>query len=148
MGCSVNNGYGEDIRHYVTVGDNKGVNINCAARGNVVLFARSAGIDSHCASFNFIAEGNQITLASGAAAEGITMQGLHNQAINNTIRGVTGIGLNMQPLVDGFTTEGAKNVAGNMARRAVISQVAAQPPVQTPAIAPENPALADWKGGK
>jgi hypothetical protein len=32
--------------------------------------------------------------------------------------------------------------------RAVISQAAVQPPAPTPTIAPENPALADWKGGK
>ncbi len=32
--------------------------------------------------------------------------------------------------------------------RAVISRAAAQPPAPTPTIAPENPALADWKGGK
>lgn len=32
--------------------------------------------------------------------------------------------------------------------RVVIPQAAAQPPAQTPEIAPENPALADWKRGK
>lgn len=32
--------------------------------------------------------------------------------------------------------------------RVVIPQAAAQPRAQTPAIAPENPALADWKRGK
>jgi hypothetical protein len=32
--------------------------------------------------------------------------------------------------------------------RVVIPQAAAQPPAQTPAITPENPALADWKRGK
>lgn len=107
LGCAVDGGYGEDVRHYVTVGDNDGINLHCRATKNVVMYARSAGIDSHAASFDFIAEGNQITLANGAGAEGITLQGLNNQAINNTVRNVTGVGIYMQPLVtaSGYKTK-------------------------------------------
>lgn len=126
LGCATDGGYGEDVRHYVTVGDNKGVNINCRATNNVVSYARSAGIDSHVASINFIAERNQITLATGAAAEGITLQGLNGQAIGNTIRGVTGAGILMQPLVTatGFKNKGVAQ--GNhvyLANGALSSQV-------------------------
>ena len=106
LGCAVDGGYGEDLRHYVTVGDNDGVSINCRATNNVVMHCTSAGIDSHVASFNFIAQGNQITLADGAGNEGITLQGLNGQAIENTVRGVTGSGIFMQPLV---TASGYKN---------------------------------------
>lgn len=106
LGCATDGGYGEDVRHYVTAGDNDGININCRATDNVVMYARSAGIDSHAASFNFLASGNQITLANGAGDEGITLQGLNGQAIDNTIRGVVRAGVLLQPLV---TASGYKN---------------------------------------
>lgn len=98
-GCAVDGGYGEDLRHYVTVGDNDGINVNCRATHNVVMFAREAGIDSHVASFNFIAAYNHIQLASGLGDEGVTLQGLNGQAISNTVRGVSGTGILLQPLV-------------------------------------------------
>lgn len=107
FGCAVDGGYGEDVRHYVTVGDNDGINVNCRATNNVVNYARSAGIDSHNSSINFLAQGNQITLADGEGDEGITLQGLNGQAIGNTIRNVTGIGIFIQPLVtaSGYKTK-------------------------------------------
>ena len=108
FGCTVDDGYGEDVRHYVSVGDNDGVSINCRATNNVVMYCTSSGIDSHVASFNFIAQGNQIVLANGYGAEGVTLQGLNGQAIENTVHGVTGVGIFMQPLVtaSGYTNKG------------------------------------------
>lgn len=107
LGCTVDEGYGEDVRHYVTVGDDDGINVDCRATNNVVLYARDAGIDSHVASYGFIARGNQITLAYGAGDEGIVLQGLNCQAIENTIMGVTGTGILIQSLVtaSGFTSQ-------------------------------------------
>lgn len=99
LGCKIEAGYGEDLRHYVTVGGTSGINVNCSAKNNVVMYARSAGIDTHDASFNFIAEGNQITLTDDSI-EGITLQGLHSQAINNTLRNVRQVGVFIQCLVD------------------------------------------------
>jgi hypothetical protein len=107
LGCAVDGGYGEDIRHYVTVGDNDGINVDCRATNNVVMYARSAGIDSHVASYGFVASGNQITLAEGYGAEGVTMQGLNCIVTDNTVQGVTGVGLLIQCLVSasGFTSQ-------------------------------------------
>lgn len=106
-GCAVDGGYGEDIRHYVTIGDNDGLNVDCRATNNIVVDARSAGIDSHVASHGFIISGNQITLAAGYGDEGITVQGLNPIISGNTVYGVEGTGILVQPLVTaaGFSSQ-------------------------------------------
>ena len=129
-GCksvAVDNGYGEDIRHYVTIGDNEGINIHCRATNNFINYARSAGIDSHNASFDFIASGNQIVLATGGDGDGITLQGINNQAVNNTIRNVEGVGIMLQPLVTTSQIKNSATARGNyvyLANNATTSQVA------------------------
>lgn len=100
LGCAVQGGYGEDVRHYVTVGGQSGVNLFWKANYNVVLNARSAGIDSHAASYGGEAIGNQIKLASGFGDEGITMQGIDWKVNDNHLYGVTGVGIFGQPLAN------------------------------------------------
>lgn len=105
-GCSVINGYGEDMRHYVTVGGTGGINLFWAANFNIVHAPRAAGIDSHNASYGGEAIGNQIYLAYGYGDEGITMQGINWKVNDNFIYNLTGVGILSQPLV----TNGTRNV--------------------------------------
>ena len=112
LGCSVIGGYGEDVRHYVTVGGQSGINLFWKANYNVVMNSRSAGIDSHVASYGGECIGNQITLANGFGAEGITMQGLNWVVNDNHVYGVTGTAILGQPLVtNGFGNRGT--IRGN-----------------------------------
>ncbi len=112
-GCATEHGYGEDLRHYVTVGDNDGINMSCRANYNVVMASTSAGIDSHAASADFECIGNDITLAFGSGSEGITLQGLNPKCSNNYIRNVTGIGIYGQPLVTATGYRNKASITGN-----------------------------------
>jgi len=83
----VTNGYGEDVRHYVTVGDNDGVNLFVNVSGCNIVASKEAGIDAHPACDYMSVTDNMIKMAATASGSstGIIFQGLNCIISNNTI---------------------------------------------------------------
>ncbi len=82
-----------DSRHAGSVAGTSGIEEDIKFEGYSIRGSRGAGLDAHPACRNVVFENNDIAVwnrfrASGENIEGITMQGAHMHAINNTIRGV------------------------------------------------------------
>jgi len=114
-GCysaSIDNCYGLDTRHLVTVGDNDGVNLytrvaNCHSAG-----AKDAGIDSHSASDFMTIIGNTVELeASTTGQDGIIFQGLNCIISNNLIVGNFARGIRHEVLAEISTSSAV--ITGN-----------------------------------
>ena len=86
----VQNGYGQDMRHYVTVGDNDGVNLFINVSGNHIKSASDGAIDSHPACDFMIINGNTIEGSSSDSGnhDGIVFQGLNCMITDNLIVGM------------------------------------------------------------
>lgn len=107
--CSVVNGFGEDTRHYVTVGDNDGINMFTLVDGCQVVSSKDAGLDSHSAAMFTTFSNNMISMSSDRAGtsnhDGLIMQGAHSICANNTIVGAKGVGVSFNMLIgDGTPT--------------------------------------------
>jgi hypothetical protein len=107
--CSVVNGFGEDTRHYVTVGDNDGINMYTIVDGCQVMSSKDAGLDSHSAGMFTTFSNNMISMSSdragGSNHDGLIMQGAHSICIGNTVVGAKGVGISFNMLIgDGTPT--------------------------------------------
>lgn len=107
--CSVVNGFGEDTRHYVTVGDNDGINMFTLVDGCQVMSSKDAGLDSHAAGMFTTFSNNMISMSSDRAGtsnhDGLIMQGAHSICSGNTIIGAKGQGISFAMLIgDGTPT--------------------------------------------
>jgi hypothetical protein len=95
----INKGFGQDLRHYVSVGNNGGVNRYISVDGNHVVNAVDGGIDSHPACDFFSVTYNTI---EGAAVmptgDGIVCQAPNFICTGNTIQAPTRHGILYQPL--------------------------------------------------
>lgn len=98
----ITNGYGEDTRHYVTVGDTDGINSNIIVSGNTIKASKDAGIDSHAASNYMTISNNHIECAAvpSGRSDGIISQGLNTTIIGNTVVNAQANSIFVQNLVD------------------------------------------------
>jgi hypothetical protein len=114
--CSVVNGFGEDTRHYVTVGDNNGINMFTLVNGCQVISSKDAGLDSHAAGMFTTFSNNMISMSSDRAGtsnhDGLIMQGAHSICSGNTIIGAKGTGISFNILIGDGTPTTVK-VIGN-----------------------------------
>jgi hypothetical protein len=107
--CSVVNGFGEDTRHYVTIGDNDGINMYTIVDGCQVISSKDAGLDSHAASMFTVFSNNMVSMsalqAGTSSHDGMIIQGAHGTIIGNTIVGAKGVGISFNMLIgDGTPT--------------------------------------------
>jgi hypothetical protein len=114
--CSVVNGFGEDTRHYVTVGDNDGINMHTLVDGCQVMSSKDAGLDTHAAAMFTTFSNNMISMSSDRAGtsnhDGMIMQGAHNICIGNMVVGAKGVGISFVLLIGDGTPTTVK-VIGN-----------------------------------
>jgi polygalacturonase len=84
------NCYAEDLRHFVTVGDNEGVNLFVQVTNNHVSGCQDAGIDAHAACDYMVIDGNTIegSAFDSGQLDGIIFQGLNCVISNNIIVGI------------------------------------------------------------
>ena len=107
--CTVVNGFGEDTRHFVTIGDNDGINMHTVVSGCNVVSSKDAGLDSHSASMFTTFNNNIISMSSDRAGtsnhDGLIIQGAHGIITGNTVIGVKGTGISYNVLIaDGTST--------------------------------------------
>jgi hypothetical protein len=107
--CSVVNGFGEDTRHYVTIGDNDGINMYTIVDGCQIISSKDAGLDSHAASMFTVFSNNMVSMSALQAGtsnhDGMIIQGAHGTMIGNTVVGAKGVGLSFVMLIgDGTPT--------------------------------------------
>lgn len=112
------NSYGEDLRHFVTVGDNDGVNLFVTVTGCHVSACQDAGIDSHSAGDFMVIDGNTIEGSSfdSGQLDGIIFQGLNCVITNNIVVGARRHSIFYQCLPDIGT--GSVVISGNQIRNA------------------------------
>ena len=84
------NCYAEDLRHFVTVGDNEGVNLFVQVANNHVSGCQDAGIDAHAACDFMVIDGNTIegSAFDSGQLDGILVQALNCVISNNIIVGI------------------------------------------------------------
>jgi hypothetical protein len=112
-GCynvKVANSYGEDQRHFVTVGDNDGVNLFVNVTNCHAATQRDAGLDSHPAGDFILFDGNTIEVIDNAN-DGIICQAPNVIITNNIIVGNTQAGIRHQML--GQIGSGSSVISGN-----------------------------------
>lgn len=85
----ITNSYGEDLRHFVTVGDNDGVNLFVEVSNSHVSACHDAGIDSHAACDFMVIDGNTVEGSSfdSGQLDGVIFQGLNAIISNNIVVG-------------------------------------------------------------
>jgi hypothetical protein len=112
------NSYGEDLRHFVTVGDNDGVNLFVTVTGCHVAACQDAGIDAHAACDFMVIDGNTIEGSSfdSGQLDGIIFQGLNCVISNNIVVGARRHSIFHQFLPDIGT--GSSVISGNHIRNA------------------------------
>ena len=103
---SIDNCYGEDLRHMVTVGDNDGVNLFVRVSNCHAASQRDAGIDAHAACDYMVIDGNTIECVAGAQ-DGIIFQGLTCNITDNIVVGNMGRGIRVQNIVNNVGTASA-----------------------------------------
>ncbi len=83
------NSYGEDLRHFVTVGDNDGVNLFVEVSNNHINACQDAGIDSHAACDFMVIDNNTMEGSSfdSGQLDGIIFQGLNCVITDNIVVG-------------------------------------------------------------
>jgi hypothetical protein len=98
LGVRIANGFGRELRHYVSVGDNGGVNRYVSVINNNIVSSTDAGIDTHPSCDHFSVVGNVI---EGAAiqptGDGIVCQCPNFVCADNTIIGATRHAILYQP---------------------------------------------------
>jgi len=116
--CSVVNGFGEDTRHYVTIGDNDGINMYTLVNGCQVVSSKDAGLDSHAAGMFTTFSNNMISMSSDRAGtsnhDGLIMQGAHSICTGNTIIGAKGTGISFVMLIGDGTPTTVKAVGNTV----------------------------------
>jgi len=98
-GANINNNYGTDVRHLVTIGGSEGINLFTKITNNTAR-TKEAGIDSHeMSDYTTIAD-NMIEIAkiTSNTSIGIMFQGNNPTIVNNTIIGATQLGIMVQTL--------------------------------------------------
>jgi hypothetical protein len=113
-GFKVVNGYGEDLRHYVTSGGLDGVNLYYTAANNTILGARDSGLDAH-PSADFVSYiGNQVECVADpdGASQGLLCQAPNFVCKGNTIVGAQNIAIIHQIIPDGMA--GSSTISGNL----------------------------------
>ena len=98
-GVNIVNCYGQDLRHFVTIGDNEGINLFVNVTNCHVTGCRDAGIDSHTAGDFVNFSGNTIegsTFDSGQL-DGIIFQGINCIINDNIIVGIRRHAIFYQP---------------------------------------------------
>jgi len=94
-GTKIANCYGQDMRHFVTIGDTEGVNLFTNVTNCHMSAQKDAGLDAHAASDFVNFSGNTIELEavteaeSASANDGIIIQGLNAVINDNIIIGAT-----------------------------------------------------------
>jgi len=85
-GVNITNCYAQDLRHFVTIGDNEGINLFVNVTNNHISGCRDAGIDSHAGGDFVNFSGNTIEGSSfdSGQLDGIVFQGF-NAIINDNI---------------------------------------------------------------
>ena len=85
-GVNIVNSYGQDLRHFVTLGDNEGINLFVNVTNCHVTGCRDAGIDAHTAGDFVNFSGNTLEGSSfdSGQLDGIIFQGI-NCIINDNI---------------------------------------------------------------
>ena len=112
-GCysvTIDNCYGEDHRHMVSVGDNEGINLFVRVANCHIASARDAGIDSHSACDYMIIEGNTVE-GIDDGTDGIIFQGVSCTITNNIVVGNFSEGIRVQSLPN--IGDGVVIVSGN-----------------------------------
>lgn len=101
--CTVQNSWGEDCRHTVTIGDTDGINMFTKVIGCHATSSKDAGFDSHSASMYTEFIGNTVEMSNDRAGtsnhDGLIIQGLHAVFIGNTVVNQKGVGISYQPNV-------------------------------------------------
>lgn len=89
-GVTIVNGYGEDLRHFVTIGDNEGVCLFVNVTNCHVTACRDAGIDAHAAADFVNFSGNTIegSAFDSGQLDGIIFQGLNCIMNDNVVVGI------------------------------------------------------------
>jgi hypothetical protein len=112
------NCYAEDLRHFVTVGDNEGVNLFVQVANNHVSGCQDAGIDAHAACDFMVIDGNTIegSAFDSGQLDGIIFQGLNCVMSNNIVVGARRHSIFHQCLPD--VGIGSSVISGNQIRNA------------------------------
>lgn len=112
----ITNSFGEDLRHFVTVGDNDGVNLFVEISNNHISACQDAGIDSHAACDFMVIDGNTIegSAFDSGQLDGIIFQGLNCVISNNIVVGARRHSIFYQLLPD--VGVGSVVVSGNQIR--------------------------------
>ena len=99
-GVNITNCYGQDLRHFVTIGDNEGINLFVNVTNCHVSGCRDAGIDSHSAGDFVNFSGNTLEGSSfdSGQLDGIIFQGINCIINDNVIVGIRRHGIFHQPI--------------------------------------------------
>ena len=108
---SIDNCYGEDTRHMVTVGDNDGVNLFVRVSNCHAASQKDAGIDAHAACDFMVIDGNTIECVQDAP-DGIIFQGLTCNITDNIVVGGVSQGIRVQNWANNVGT-GSAIITGN-----------------------------------
>ena len=117
-GVNIVNSYGQDLRHFVTIGDNEGINLFVNVTNCHVTGCRDAGIDAHMAADFVNFSGNTLegsTFDSGQL-DGIIFQGINCIINDNIIVGIRRHAIFHQTTYNFASTSGgtaSSNICGN-----------------------------------
>jgi len=112
-GVNIVNCYGQDLRHFVTIGDNEGINLFVNVTNCHVTGCRDAGIDSHTAGDFVNFSGNTLegsTFDSGQL-DGIIFQGINCIINDNIIVGMRRHAIFYQPIYNFAAASGGTGSA-------------------------------------
>ena len=112
-GVNIVNCYGQDLRHFVTIGDNEGINLFVNVTNCHVTGCRDAGIDSHTAGDFVNFSGNTLegsTFDSGQLV-GIIFQGISCIINDNIIVGMRRHAIFYQPIYNFAAASGGTGSA-------------------------------------
>jgi len=101
-GVNIVNSYGQDLRHFVTIGDNEGINLFINVTNCHVSGCRDAGIDSHSGGDFVNFSGNTIEGSSfdSGMLDGIIFQGINCIINDNVIVGIRRHAIHHQPILN------------------------------------------------
>lgn len=112
-GVNIVNCYGQDLRHFVTLGDNEGINLFVNVTNCHVTGCRDAGIDAHTAGDFVNFSGNTLegsTFDSGQL-DGIIFQGINCIIHDNIIVGMRRHAIFYQPIYNFAAASGGTGSA-------------------------------------
>ena len=117
-GVNIVNCYGQDLRHFVTIGDNEGINLFVNVTNCHVTGCRDAGIDSHSAGDFVNFSGNTLEGSSfdSGQLDGIIFQGINCIINDNVIVGIRRHAIFHQPIYNFAAASGgtaSSEISGN-----------------------------------